>query len=98
MPRRSGVRGRPLDYLSSGVWPHGKLAAGAPAAAWYARWICLRLEQVLQGRSQTEVASSANLARSTLNDILSGRTWPDIVSLCKLEAVLKVRLWPDFHE
>lgn len=97
MPRRSGVSGRPRDYMARGSWPHGELVPGAPVAAHYARWISARLEQLLQGRSQTEVASRADLARSTVNDIVAGRTWPDIVSLSKLEGVLGARLWPDFQ-
>lgn len=34
------------------------------------------------------------MARSTLYDIKNGTTWPDILSISQLEAVLEVPLWP----
>ncbi|HEV2890299.1 MAG TPA: helix-turn-helix transcriptional regulator [Frankiaceae bacterium] len=45
---------------------------------------------------QAQVAREADLARSTLNDIVAGRQWPDVVTVAKLEHVLEVRLWPEW--
>jgi hypothetical protein len=64
-------------------------------AAAYAAEISKRLAAGLGSRSKSEVAASAELARSTLHDLLTGRTWPDVVSLVQLESVLGVKLWPD---
>lgn len=95
MPNRRRVLGPPREYLASGIWPRGRIAKGAPPAVAYAKEISKRLDAALAGRSQSMVAEQADLARSTLHDIISGRSWPDIVTLAKLERLLGVRLWPD---
>ena len=41
------------------------------------------------------LARSADVARSTVRDIIYGNTWPDVVSLAKLEEALRLKLWPD---
>lgn len=94
LPQRSGVSGPPRGYLAAGDWPDGPLVDGAPPGAEYALHISRVLRDALADRSQTEVAEHAELARSTLHDIVHGRTWPDVVTLAKLEATLDVRLWP----
>jgi len=44
--------------------------------------------------TSVRLCDEAGIAWSTYHDILTGRTWPDVVSLVKLEAALKVPLWP----
>lgn len=44
----------------------------------------------LTGRGR--ITEQAELARSTLDDIVHGRTWPDVVTLAMLAATLDVRL------
>lgn len=68
----------------------------APVVAHYAAEISRRLRSALDGRVQAQVARDADLARSTLNDIVAGRQWPDVVTVAKLEHVLGVRLWPEW--
>lgn len=85
----------PRTYAADDDWPHGPLVADAPVAAHYARQIALRLLAALGERNRTEVARVADLSRSTLHDLTTGRTWPDVVSLAKLETVLRARLWPN---
>ncbi len=41
---------------------------------------------------------SQRLARSTVQDLLAGRTWADLVTLAKLEEVVDAGLWPDRGE
>jgi transcriptional regulator with XRE-family HTH domain len=77
-----------------GEWPEGRLRVGAPVAARYAVQISLRLREAMDARAPGEVAAAADLARSTLHDLLNGRSWPDVVSLAKLEVELNVSLWP----
>lgn len=95
MPRRRQTLPPPRAYDAEGSWPHGQLVPGAPVAARYAQQIALRLVAALADHNRTEVADRADLSRSTLHDLTTGRTWPDVVSLAKLETVLVTRLWPD---
>jgi transcriptional regulator with XRE-family HTH domain len=81
--------------VASGQWPRGRLVRGVPVAVRYARDISLRLERALDGKVIAQVARDADVVRSTLYDIMSGRSWPDVVSLAKLEVYLGIRLWPD---
>lgn len=67
----------------------------APPAVAYAVAISRRLEEGLGSRSKAGVAREANLERSTLYDLLAGRTWPDAITIAQLEQVLETRLWPD---
>ena len=40
------------------------------------------------------MAAAAQIDRSTIYDILAGRSWPDTVTLAKLERHLNLGLWP----
>lgn len=95
MPRRSKGYRTPRDWLAEGEWPEGAIVPEAPTAVRYAVEIAKRLECELRGRSKADVARRADLERSTLYDLLSGQTWPDAITLAKLEEVLDTRLWPD---
>lgn len=95
MPRRSGSFRSPRDWLTDGQFPDGSFSADAPTAVAYAVEIARRLEAGMGTRSKAEVARSAEIERTTLYDMLSGRTWPDAVTLAKLEVALQTRLWPD---
>jgi DNA-binding phage protein len=96
VPRRSQQYRTPRDWLATGEWPDGRFVADTPNVVAYAVEIARRLQVELKGQSKSEVAREAEIERSTLYDILSGRTWPDAVTLAKLELVLETRLWPDF--
>lgn len=93
MTRRRSAVGPPREYVT-GSWPDGSAVPGAPRALEHARLIAIRLSDALDGRSVTEVAEQADLARSTIYDLVGGRTWPDLISLGKLEAALDVELLP----
>jgi hypothetical protein len=93
--RGTRVVGPPRSFVAGGRWPTGRTAAGAPDGVRYAKAITKNLKRAMDGRSVAGLAADADLHRSTLYDILSGRTWPDLVSLAKLETALETRLWPD---
>jgi len=80
--------------LATGSWPDGQFSADAPAEVAHAVAIAVALSAALEGRSKKDVAEAARIERSTLYDILTGRSWPDTVTLVKLETVLGVTLWP----
>ncbi|NUR14914.1 helix-turn-helix domain-containing protein [Terrabacter sp. C0L_2] len=94
MPRRSGPPGSPSDWLADGEWPDGDFKADAPEVVAYAVQIARALDEALEGQVRSHVAQSAGIERSTLYDILAGNTWPDMVTLAKLEQALSVTLWP----
>jgi DNA-binding phage protein len=80
--------------LESGEWPDGEFRADAPEAVGIAVAIAVALAAAVEGRSKTEVASAADIERSTLYDIMSGNTWPDSFTLAKLQVFLGTPLWP----
>ena len=45
-------------------------------------------------QSKSGLARQAEIERTTLNDMLAGRTWPDAITLAKLEQALETR-WGD---
>lgn len=95
MPRRRERLLPPREYAVGDNWPDGALLPDAPVAAHYAQDIARRLVQALGERSRAALAEEADLARSTLHDIATGRSWPDVVTLAKLENLLGARLWPE---
>lgn len=95
MPRRSQEYRTPREWLADGEWPEGTFVEDAPTAVAYAVAISRTLQERLEGRSKAELARRAGIERTTLYDVLSGRSWPDAVTLAKLEEALQTRLWPD---
>lgn len=97
MTRRRSRVGPPRDYVD-GEWPSGRPIPGAPKAFGHARAIAIRLAGALEGLSVSDVARRADLARSTVYDLVGGRTWPDLISLGKLEDVLDIELLPPLDD
>lgn len=95
MAQRRKVLGAPADFITRGAWPNGSPSKDAPTALAYAQHVSKRLSEILDGQNISQVALDVDVARSTLYAILAGRTWPDFVTLVKLERAFKVRLWPD---
>ena len=95
MPLRSDTYRTSREWVADGTWPDGRFAENSPTAVAYAVEIARRLERSMGDRSKSGLAREANLERSTLYDLLAGRSWPDAVTIAQLEQVLKIRLWPD---
>jgi len=95
MVRRADVRPRPADYAAEGSWPHCSLEAEAPVWARYALHISSALEASLRDVNVSELQRTTGVARSTVRRIIDGETWPDFVTLARLEDALNVRLWPE---
>lgn len=91
---RRRQQSRPAEWLASGSWPQGPLVSDAPPEARVARAIALTLQAALEGRSPRSLASEADLAHTTLYDLLAGKTYGDVITVARLEAALGRSLWP----
>ena len=97
--QRRQAPGPPRSLLAPrGSWPdaplvESSLSPAVQAACAAAAEVAVELERALRTVSVAAIARDADVARSTIYDLLSGATWPDIVTLYKLEAALGVELW-----
>jgi transcriptional regulator with XRE-family HTH domain len=73
-------------------WPHP--SNGAPVEVTVAAAFAANLRQVMNGRSGRDVGRTCNVDFTTVNAILNGSTWPDMVTIARLEAGLDANLWP----
>lgn len=90
MAMRKGQQPLPVDYGGE-TWPVGPI--DGPPVAHQVRLFVLALRTALTGRSVREVGRDADVAEGTIRRILLGTTWPDVLTVGKLEAVLGP-LWP----
>lgn len=93
MPRRSQLYGVPRDWVARGGWPNGTFYADTPPEVAYAAAISRSLAEAVAGRNKTQLAADMQLERSTIYDLLGGRSWADTVTLAKLERHFGVHLW-----
>ena len=63
-----------------------------------ARQLALRLSAITQELGTREVARRAGVDVSVVSRIISGHSWPDTVTLARLERGLQVDLWPRWSE
>lgn len=83
------VRPKPVDLVDD--WPHGP---GPDPSSEVARHLALGLREAMDGRSAREVGRITGVDFSTVSAILNGTTWPDLVTIARLEAGLDADLWP----
>ena len=98
----------PWEYVNSGKkndWPTGPLKGNAPAEALLAQGIAKRIlkavekleEKKRKKMSKREIADAAGIGHQTLCNFLNGDTWPDIVTIARLEMFLGKRLFGNEH-
>lgn len=98
MPAR-GLAATPREYLATGAWPDGALAADAPFEAHHVAGMAQRLKAAIGERTLRSVARDANVSIGTLSSLMGGRTWGDVVTLVRLEHALGAVLWfGDVHD
>lgn len=95
--RRGGI-GVPRDLVQAGAqWPEGPfsgdLSDPVRGAVEFAAELSSRLDAAMDGKAVAAVAREADVARTTIYDLRSGATWPDVVTVFKLEGALGVMLW-----
>lgn len=91
MVRRRGIDGPPVAYVVSGQWPD---VTAATHEAQVVADIAAGLADALADRGLRDVARDADLAHTTIRDLLAGHAWPDVVTVARLERALGRRLWP----
>lgn len=98
MARRFSMQGEPRSYVKAGgSWPEGPFRKDAPVAVFYGAEISRNLALHISESDMTKIAAAAKIgiARTTLYDVLSGVSLPDIHTVINAEHALGVRLWPD---
>jgi hypothetical protein len=94
----SGGRARasaPRDHaVDSDQWPRSEMV-GEPAAA-VVQDIAARLAAALGDRPELSLrkfAATSDVGRQTIGDLLAGSSWPDVLTICRLERALGIALW-----
>lgn len=90
MPRPR--RPPPRAHVRSGAWPHAELDGDATAET--AQQFVAALATATRGLSLREISAQTGVEHSTIGAVLAGDTWPDIVTLARLEHGLDATLWP----
>ena len=80
--------------MVEGEWPDGVFSDDAPEVVAYAVEVSRLLGAAMVGVNKSRLAQEAEVDRATLYALLGGTTWADMVTLGKLERVLRVSLWP----
>ena len=91
----------PREYVAEGgKWPQGPLVDNTPQEVLLAQGIAcaiLRYSNKPKKRSRREVARKANIGYQTLYNFLDGKTWPNIVTIARLEMFFNRRLFGNEH-
>jgi hypothetical protein len=96
MTRAAEVEGTPRAHLATpSHWPHGEIdkKKDHPSAR-YAQRFAAGLAEVIGSRSLRSVARQTGVSHGTVSALLRGDTWPDLVTVSKLEWHLGHVLWP----
>ncbi|MCQ3805297.1 MAG: helix-turn-helix domain-containing protein [Acidimicrobiia bacterium] len=91
-------RKHPATYIADhGVFPEGPYRKGTPSEVFLAAGLALRLKKEIEKDSIRYVAKMAKLSPQTLVNILHGKSWPDLLTIARLEESLGRRLWGSEH-
>lgn len=78
--------------MRSGEWPEAELEPFAPAI--HAQTFALHLLRAMNGAGLRETARAADLDAMTIRKIIRGESFPDSVTITKLEMSYRRTLWP----
>ena len=91
-------RKHPVTYVASiGTFPQGPYRRGTPQEVYLAAGLARRLKEKMKGESIRYIAKKADLSAQTLVNILHGKTWPDLLTIARLENALGGKLWGNEH-
>ena len=65
----------------------------------YAARIATLVERLIveHEMTRTNAAEQIGMSRSALHDLLTGRTFPDLLTLAKMESLFHVSVWPSTY-
>lgn len=87
-----GIDGPPANYLVAGDWPDGRIEGSPEAEA--VRQFVVALRDAMGESGLRETARAAGINHAALRKLLRGESWPDVVTLSRLERALGTDLWP----
>ena len=94
MTRPPDIAGPPRAHLRQPTqWPFGELAVDVPAAR-YAQRLAANLHHALNGGSYRSLERTSGVTHCTIAAVANGTTWPDLVTIAKLEWAIGHPLWP----
>ena len=95
MPRSNNDE-LPAAYVVSGSWPRAQLRADAPVSAHYGQAFARNLAQAMTDSEigLRSLGEQAGVSHATISRLLRGMVLPDLGTLARLEAALRVGLWP----
>ena len=102
MPKYKGLKPQPRNYLNkpkTGKWPDGPIVKNAPPEALLALHISTVLNEYCEARgwaSQT-AGDAAGISQKSMYHLLTGRSWPNLVTILRIEQNLGIQLWASQH-
>ena len=91
-------RKHPATYVvKKGAFPQGPYRNETPWEVFLAAGLARRLKNKIGKESIRYVAKMAGLSPQTLLNILHGETWPDLLTIARLEESLGAKLWGNEH-
>ena len=97
-----GLKSRPRDYLldpEGGELPGGAMVADPPPEALLALHISTVLDEYCDARglSSYTAAAAARISQKSMYHLLTGRSWPNLVTILRVEQNLGIQLWAGQH-
>ena len=92
---------QPSDYVAAGKkWPAGPLVDNAPKEAHLAQGIAVKILDQIEKNNTTRhaVAKLRGIDAQTLYNVLDGKSWPNFVTVARLEIHFNRRLWGNEHK
>ncbi|WP_431967523.1 helix-turn-helix domain-containing protein [Actinacidiphila sp. bgisy160] len=85
----------PRDFaVDPDLWPHAPLPGHPQAGVVQALARALEREMARQGLSLRQLAQLSGINRQVIANLLRGDSWPDVVTVSRLEDGLGMPLWP----
>ena len=91
----------PLDYaVKRGDWPEGPLVGHAPKEALLAQGIARSFRECCAKKktNANAVARSVGLGSQTVYNLRDGKSWPNLITIARLEIHFNRRLWGNEHK
>jgi transcriptional regulator with XRE-family HTH domain len=78
----------------AGAWPYAMMDGYRPAQVGQAIARALAEAMERKGLSANALASASGVNRQVITNVLTGSTWPDLLTVASLEETLGEMLWP----